>query len=43
MRNPAFGRYLADGQEKIVVDLRCLDGLDVDALEVETFDGKSYG
>jgi hypothetical protein len=34
----AFGRYLADGQAKIVVNLRCLDGLDADALEVERFD-----
>jgi hypothetical protein len=39
----AFGTYAAGDQEKIFVNLRCLDGLDVDALEVETFDGKSYG
>ena len=38
----AFGTYAADGQEKVVVNLRCLDGVDVDALEVQTFDGKSY-
>jgi len=38
----SFGRYVSDGQEKVVVNLRCLDGLDVDALEVQKFDGKSY-
>jgi len=38
----AFGTFAADGQEKIVVNLRCLDGLDVDALPVQKFDGKSY-
>lgn len=38
----AFGKYAADGQEKIVVNLRCLDGLDVDSLEIQRFDGKSY-
>jgi hypothetical protein len=37
----AFARYSADGQEKIVVNLRCLEGLDVDALEVEKLDGRS--
>ncbi|WP_394832351.1 GFA family protein [Pendulispora rubella] len=38
----AFGTYAVDGQEKVVVNLRCLDGLDVDALDVQKFDGKSY-
>ncbi|WP_394842920.1 GFA family protein [Pendulispora brunnea] len=38
----AFGSYATDGQEKVVVNLRCLDGLDVDALELQKFDGKSY-
>lgn len=38
----SFGRYSADGQEKIIVNLRCLEGLDVDKLDVDTFDGKSY-
>lgn len=38
----AFGTYTAEGQEKIIVNLRCLDGIDVDALEVQKFDGKSY-
>jgi len=37
-----FGTYTAGEQEKVIVNLRCLDGLDVDALEVQTFDGKSY-
>jgi len=39
----SFGRYVAEGQEKIIVNLRCLEGLDVDALEVQKFDGKSFG
>jgi hypothetical protein len=38
----AFGKYSADGQEKVIVNLRCVEGLDVDALEVERFDGKRY-
>ena len=38
----AFGNYAGDDQEKVVVDLRCLDGLDVDALDLQKFDGKSY-
>ena len=38
----AFGKYSADGQEKFIVNLRCLDGIDVEALEVAKFDGKSY-
>lgn len=39
----SFGRYVAEGQEKVLVNLRCLEGLDVDALAVQKFDGKSYG
>jgi hypothetical protein len=38
----AFGNYSAGGHEKVIVNLRCLEGLDVDALEVQKFDGKSY-
>jgi hypothetical protein len=38
----AFGKYSADGQEKVIVNLRRVEGLDVDALEVEKFGGKSY-
>jgi len=38
----AFGTYAADGQEKVIVNLRCLEGIDPDKLEVQTFDGKSY-
>ena len=26
----------------VIVNLRCVEGLDVDALEVEKFDGRSY-
>lgn len=37
-----FGRYSAGGRKKVIVNLRCLEGLDVDALEVEKFDGRSY-
>ena len=39
----SFARYTAEGQEKIIVNLRCLEGLDVDSLDVRKFDGKSYG
>ena len=38
----AFGRWTQGGQEKVIVNLRCLEGLDVEKLPVETFDGKSY-
>ena len=38
----AYGTYAHDGQEKVVVNLRCLEGLDVDKLPIATFDGKSY-
>ena len=38
----AYGRYAHEGAEKVVVNLRCLEGLDVEALKVETFDGKSF-
>jgi hypothetical protein len=37
----SFGTYEMDGKTSVVVNLRCLDGLDVDALEVKKFDGKS--
>ena len=39
----SFGWYTAEGEKKIIVNLRCLEGLDVDSLEVQKFDGKSYG
>jgi hypothetical protein len=38
----AYGTFVADGQEKVVVNLRCLEDLDVSALPVQTFDGKNY-
>lgn len=38
----AFGRYAAEGQEKIVINLRCLPDLEVDRLELKHYDGKSY-
>jgi len=38
----AFGRRVANGREKVIVNARCLDAVDVDALVVQTFDGKSY-
>ena len=38
----AFGRWTQGDQEKVIVNLRCLEGLDVEKLPVETFDGKSY-
>jgi hypothetical protein len=39
----SFGRYASNGQEKVIVNVRCLEGVDVDALDVQKFDGKSYG
>ena len=38
----AFGQYAAEGQAKVVVNLRCLPDLAVDSLNVKHFDGKSY-
>jgi len=38
----AFGHFRAGGQEKVIVNLRCLEGLDLDQLELQKFDGKSY-
>lgn len=38
----AFGRFESDGTEKVVVNVRCLDGVELGALEVQSFDGKSY-
>jgi hypothetical protein len=38
----AFGRYGAGADEKVIVNLRCLEGLDVEGLAVQSFDGKSY-
>jgi hypothetical protein len=32
-----------DGPEKVVVNVRCLDGVQLGALEVQSVDGKSYG
>ncbi|MEA2904826.1 MAG: hypothetical protein QOI12_2213 [Alphaproteobacteria bacterium] len=30
-----------DGKEMVAVNIRCLDGLDLDALKVSSFDGRS--
>lgn len=38
----AFGRWKSEGDEKVIVNLRCLEDIDVATLRVETFDGKSY-
>lgn len=38
----AYGTFTQGDQAKVIVNLRCLEGLDVDKLPVETFDGKSY-
>jgi hypothetical protein len=38
----AFGRYMAGNVSKVIVNLRCLDGIDTDALPIEKYDGKSY-
>jgi 2,4-dienoyl-CoA reductase-like NADH-dependent reductase (Old Yellow Enzyme family) len=31
-----------DSTEKVVVNVRCLDGVQLGALEVQSFDGKNY-
>jgi hypothetical protein len=38
----AFGRYSAGDTSKVIVNLRCVEGIDVDALPIDKFDGKSY-
>jgi len=38
----AYGTYTADGQEKILINLRCLEGVDAEALPRQNYDGKSY-
>ncbi len=38
----SFGRYAAGEVEQVVINLRCIEGLDVEALPIERFDGKSY-
>jgi hypothetical protein len=38
----AIGRCRAGDQEKIVINLGCLEGVDVEALELKRFDGESY-
>ena len=38
----SFGSYAANGDEKVLVNLRCLEGLEVDELEVQKWDGKSF-
>jgi hypothetical protein len=38
----SYGSYAVDGKEKVIVNLRCLDGIDVDVLEVQKYDGKNY-
>ena len=36
----AFGRFEADGTERVVVNVRRLDGVELGALEVQSFDGR---
>jgi hypothetical protein len=38
----AYGTYGSGAEEKVIVNLHCLDGLDASALPVEHFDGKSF-
>lgn len=38
----AYGKYRSEGDEKVIVNLNCLDEIDVSALELQRFDGKSY-
>jgi hypothetical protein len=37
-----FGRWNGEGGEKVIVNLRCVDGIDLRTLPTEEFDGKSY-
>ena len=37
-----FGRYTGGDTPKALVNLRCIDGLDLDTLPIDKFDGKSY-
>ena len=37
-----FGRYVADGATKVIVNLRCVEGIEVDQLPIDKYDGKSY-
>lgn len=38
----SFGRgTMPDGSEAVALNVRCLDGIDLDALTVQNFDGKS--
>jgi hypothetical protein len=38
----SFGRYVSGETVKVIVNARCLKGMDINALPIETFDGKSY-
>jgi hypothetical protein len=38
----AFGRYVTKEATKVLVNLRCVEGIDVDQLPIDKFDGKSY-
>lgn len=38
----AYGTFARDGGEMRLVNLRCVDGVDLDTLTIETFDGRSY-
>jgi|HubBroStandDraft_5_1064220.scaffolds.fasta_scaffold87112_3 hypothetical protein len=37
----SFGRFESDSTETVVVNVHCLDGVELCALEVQSFDGKS--
>jgi len=38
----AFGRYAAGGVAKVIVNLPCVEGIDIDGLPIEKYDGRSY-
>ena len=37
-----FAIYEAGGETKVIVNARCLEGVDLSALKVRQYDGKSY-
>ncbi len=38
----AYGTYTHEGEEKYLINLRCLEGVDAEALPLNKYDGKSY-
>jgi hypothetical protein len=38
----AFGRYAAGGAARVIVNLRCVEGIDIEGIPIEKYDGRSY-